>query len=254
MKHLTILLAAVTAPLTWCAASEPWLSPDHFNEGTVPYHASFKSCSAAKNAVDDETNVKSLDGDWRFYWTQSPLDAPQGFEAFDFDDSRWNTISVPSNWELQGYGKPIYTNIKYVFPANPPIVPSDDNPTGCYRRDFTIPADWDGQNIFLHFAGATASMTVWVNGLYAGYVQNAKGPAEFNITDKIRQGRNVVACKVLRWSDGSYLEDQDFWRLSGIDRPVSIYAAPKVRIRDFFAKASLDKSYSKGVFDIDVDI
>lgn len=257
MKHLITLLAAAIAPLQWCGALEPWLSPAHFNEGTTPYHASFKSYPSVEKAVSGDNagaTMISLDGDWRFHWTQSPADAPEGFEKTGFDDSGWDTITVPSNWELQGYGKPIYTNIKYVFPTNPPVVPSDDNPTGCYRRDFTIPAEWDGKSIFLHFAGATASMTVWVNGEYAGYVQNAKGPAEFNITEKVRPGKNTVACKVMRWSDGSYLEDQDFWRLSGIDRPVSIYAAPRMRVRDYFVKASLDRSFTKGILDIEADI
>ena len=257
MKQSLIALAmAATAGMT-AAATEPWLSPARFNEGTVPYHATFRTHGSLGDALATdapESNRISLDGEWRFNWTQSPADAPQGFERPGYDDSAWATIPVPSNWELQGYGKPIYTNIKYVFPANPPIVPSDDNPTGCYRRTFELPASWDGKNIFLQFDGATASMTVWVNGEYAGYVQNAKGPAEFNITDKVHPGRNVVACKVMRWSDGSYLEDQDFWRLSGIDRPVSIYATPAVRVRDFFAKASLDKSYTRGVLDLDVDI
>lgn len=257
MKHTIVLATAICGSIAWCNAEEPWLSPVHFNEGTTPYHASFHSYHSVEQALTADNTASaaiSLDGAWRFHWSQSPVGAPEGFETPDYDDSSWSTIEVPSNWELQGYGKPIYTNIKYVFPANPPIVPTDDNPTGCYRRDFTIPAEWDGKEVFLHFAGATASMTVWVNGQYAGYVQNAKGPAEFNITDKIVDGRNVVACKVMRWSDGSYLEDQDFWRLSGIDRSVSIYAAPKVRVRDFFAKASLDKTFTKGILDLEVDI
>lgn len=256
MKYFATMLTLAAASSMLCAATEPWLSPEHYNEGTEPYHASFKSYPSVKKALnnDHQSSVISLDGEWRFYWTQSPDSSPLRFEAVDFDDSEWPTITVPSNWELKGYGKPIYTNITYVFPANPPIVPSDDNPTGCYRRDLTVPAEWNGKNIYLRFEGATASMSVWVNGIYAGYVQNAKGPAEFDITEKINPGRNTVACRVMRWSDGSYLEDQDFWRLSGIDRPVSIYAAPKVRVRDFFAKASLDKTFTKGTLDIDVDI
>lgn len=256
MKYFATLLTLAAASTVWCNATEPWLSPEHYNEGTTPYHASFKSYKSADDALNgnQQNSVISLDGEWRFYWTQSPDSSPMYFESVDFDDSGWPTITVPSNWELKGYGKPIYTNINYVFPANPPIVPSDDNPTGCYRRVFTVPAEWSDKDVFLHFEGATASMTVWVNGIYAGYVQNAKGPAEFDITDKIKPGDNIVACKVMRWSDGSYLEDQDFWRLSGIDRPVSIYAAPKVRVRDFFAKASLDKTFTKGTLDIDVDV
>ena len=146
MKHLITLLAAAIAPLQWCGALEPWLSPAHFNEGTTPYHASFKSYTSVEKAVSSDNagaTMISLDGDWRFHWTQSPADAPEGFEATDFDDSGWDTITVPSNWELQGYGKPIYTNIKYVFPTNPPVVPSDDNPTAAispYRPNGTARA------------------------------------------------------------------------------------------------------------------
>lgn len=256
MKKTIAFIAAAMTPIVWSMAAEPWMSPGDFNEGTVPYHASFNSYPTVSEALrgGESPWSKSLDGEWRFHWTQSPAGAPVGFEAAGYDDSGWDFITVPSNWELHGYGKPIYTNIKYVFPANPPVVPSDDNPTGCYRRSFTVPSEWDGKSVFLRFEGATASMTVWVNGEYAGYVQNAKGPAEFNITDKVTAGDNVVACRVMRWSDGSYLEDQDFWRLSGIDRPVSVYAAPKVRVRDFFAKASLDKSLKNGVLDFDVDV
>jgi len=256
MKKTTAIIAAVVSPLLWCAAAEPWMSPAHFNEGTVPYHASFKSYPTPDDALrgGDSPSTMSLDGEWRFHWSQSPDGAPAGFEAVDFDDSGWDTIAVPSNWELEGYGKPIYTNIKYVFPANPPVVPTDDNPTGCYRRSFSVPAEWGDRSVFLKFEGATASMSVWVNGIYAGYVQNAKGPAEFDITDKLTAGENTVACRVMRWSDGSYLEDQDFWRLSGIDRPVSIYASPKVRIRDFFAKASLDRSLKNGGLEIAIDV
>lgn len=256
MKHLISLIATAILPFMLNATTEPWLNPEHFKDGTIPYHATFKSSTTVAEALDDNyrPDIIDLNGSWRFHWTQSPVDAPKGFEAVDFDDSDWSTITVPSNWELKGYGKPIYTNIKYVFPANPPIVPTDDNPTGCYRRNFTIPADWSDKNVILNFEGGTASMTVWVNGIYTGYIENAKGPAEFNITDKIKPGDNIVACRVMRWSDGSYLEDQDYWRLSGIDRPVSIYATPKVRIRDFFAKPSLNKNFTKGIIDLDVDI
>lgn len=255
MKHLISLIAAAIVPFM-TNATEPWINPELYKDGTIPYHATFKSSTTVAEALDDNYKPESinLNGTWRFHWTQSPIDAPKGFEAVDFDDSNWSSITVPSNWELNGYGKPIYTNIKYVFPANPPIVPTDDNPTGCYRRNFTIPADWDDKNVILNFEGGTASMTVWVNGIYTGYIENAKGPAEFNITDKIKPGNNVVACRVMRWSDGSYLEDQDFWRLSGIDRPVNIYATPKVRVRDFFAKPSLNKNFTKGILGLDVDI
>lgn len=256
MNRTISLLAAAASCAMIASAAVPWMDPEQYNEGTLPYHATFSSYPTVADALADSTpgSRLSLGGDWRFHWTQSPAGAPAGFEAVDYDDSGWDTIKVPSNWELMGYGKPIYTNIKYVFPANPPVVPDDDNPTGCYRRTFTVPAAWDGSDVILRFEGGTASMAVWVNGEYAGYIQNAKGPAEFDITDKLHDGENVVACRVMRWSDGSYLEDQDFWRLSGIDRPVSIYAVPKLRVRDLFARASLDKSLKNGVLDLDVDV
>lgn len=255
MKKILSLLAAATVA-AGVSADVPWMNPEKYNEGTLPHHAVLKSYADVDAALKNvaSTNVKSLDGDWKFNWVQSPADAPAGFEKPDYDDSAWAAIAVPSNWELQDYGKPIYTNIKYVFPANPPVVPEDDNPTGSYRRKFTVPKEWKGKDVILRFEGGTAGMTVWVNGQYAGYVQNAKGPAEFDITDKLVDGDNVIACRVMRWTDGSYLEDQDFWRLSGIDRPVSIYAAPKVRVADFFVKASLDDKYKNGVLDLDVDI
>lgn len=256
MTRLITIVAATAVSTLISSADVPWMNPGHYKEGTVPYHATFKSYATEADALGKVGSdaVTSLDGEWRFQWTPTPAVAPQGFEAPDFDDSGWDTIAVPSNWELQGYGKPIYTNIKYVFPTNPPFVPEDDNPTGCYRRTFTAPADRDNCNVYLRFEGGTASMTVWVNGKYAGYIQNAKGPAEFDITDKLHDGENILACKVMRWSDGSYLEDQDFWRLSGIDRPVSIYTAPKLRVSDFIAKAALDSSLKNGVLNLDVDI
>lgn len=256
MKHLILSIALTLVAFIGNAATEPWLNPEFYKDGTLPYHASFKSSNTVAEALDDSYQPESitLNGGWRFFWTKSPNNSPKGFEAVDFDDSSWDIITVPSNWELEGYGKPIYTNINYVFPANPPIVPTDDNPTGCYRRSFTIPSDWNDKNIILNFEGGTASMTVWVNGIYTGYIENSKGPAEFNITDKVKAGENIIACRVMRWSDGSYLEDQDFWRLSGIDRPVSIYTTPKIRVRDFFAKPSLNKDFTKGILELDVDI
>lgn len=255
-KFITFLAAAATFTATSASADVPWMNPAHFNEGTVPYHATFKSYPSPEKALEggECDNVKSLDGEWRFHWSQSPDGAPEGFQSVDFDDSNWATIAVPSNWELNGYGKPIYTNVKYVFPANPPEVPVDDNPTGCYRRAFTVPSDWNGDEVFLHFDGATASMTVWLNGKYLGYVQNSKGPAEFNITDDLHHGENILACRVMRWSDGSYMEDQDFWRLSGIDRPVYIYSTPKIRVRDFFAKPTLTSNFKKGILNMDIDV
>ena len=157
---------------------------------------------------------------------------------------------------MKGYGTPIYTNTKYVFPANPPYVPHDDNPVGSYKRKFSLDkATVDGSRTFLHFDGSTAGMYVWVNGRKVGYVQSQKNPSEFDITEFVKPGENELACEVYRWTDGSYLEDQDFWRLSGIDRNVYLYNTDKRgRIADFFIKADLDPKYRNGLFSVEVKL
>mgnify|MGYP001221364548 FL=1 len=197
---------------------------------------------------------KSLNGMWKFNFSKRPADRPADFYKPGYDTSKWAEIPVPSNWEMQGYGTPIYTNTNYPYPANPPYIPHDDNPVGSYVTNFTLPADWQGREVFLHFDGSTAGMYVWVNGEKAGYVQSTKNPATFNITRFLHPGENKLACEVYRWTDGSYWEDQDFWRLSGIDRDVYLYSTAPQRIADFFAKAGLDKSYRNGTFDVNVKI
>jgi beta-galactosidase len=196
----------------------------------------------------------SLNGMWKFHWVQKPADRPTGFFNESYDVTGWKEIKVPSNWELEGYGIPIYTNITYPHPKNPPFVGHEDNPVGSYRRVFMLPANWSGRKVFLNFSSGTSAMYVWVNGQKVGYSQVTKNPAEFDITPYVRQGKNTLAVEVYRWSDGSYLEDQDFWRLSGIDRDVLLYSTDQVRIFDYFAKAGLDKTYSNGVFSIDIDL
>ncbi len=188
----------------------------------------------------------SLDGMWRYHHSARPADRPADFWRPGFDDSGWDSIPVPSSRELLGYGIPIYTNVRYPYPKDPPHIPADDNPVGSYRRTFTIPSSWDGREVFLHFGGSTSGMFVWVNGHEAGYVQSVKNPAEFDITPLLRPGVNELACEVYRWTDGSYLEDQDFWRLSGIERSVCLYSTAPQRIADVAATAGLDSSYRRG--------
>ena len=175
----------------------------------------------------------SLNGKWAFRFSPTPDKRPVGFHDPGFSTAGWDSIPVPSNWETEGYGTPIYTNVTYPFPKNPPFIDHSDNPVRCYRRSFELPSGWDGRQVFLHFGGSTAGMYVWINGHKAGYVQSTKNPAEFNITEYITPGRNELACEVYRWTDGSYLEDQDFWRLSGIDRDVCLYSTDSRRIFDF---------------------
>ena len=195
-----------------------------------------------------------LNGDWRFHWVRSPGQRPMEFYREDFDDSHWDFIPVPSNWEVQGYGVPIYLNHPYEFEKNPPLIHHDYNPVGSYRTSFHVPADWDDREVFLHFGAVKSAMYLWVNGQRVGYSQGSKLPAEFDVTEFIRPGENLLAVEVYRWSDGSYLECQDFWRISGIERDVYLWAAPKVHIRDFFVRAGLDEDYESGMLDLAVDV
>lgn len=252
----TLVIAA--AAFVASAGSPDWENPEVFARGRLPHRATaYPYPTAAEALTADHANttwVMSLDGTWRFHLSGNPAEAPADFFAPGYDDSAWDTIPVPSNWEMLGYHYPIYSNSQYVIPANPPHVPHDDNPVGCYRRTFEVPQAWYGRDVILHFDGSTAGMYVWVNGHEAGYVQNTKNAAEFDITPYLHEGVNELACKVFRWTDGSYLEDQDFWRLSGIDRSVYLYSTDRRgRILDFFAKAGLDKTYRKGTLDLTVD-
>ena len=186
---------------------------------------------------------KLLSGEWRFAYAERPDAAPEGFEKAGYDAADWDTISVPSNWQMLGYGKPNYSNVRYPYPVDPPFVP-DDNPTGCYRRIFSVPEGWKGRRVFLHFDGVNSAFYVWVNGKEVGYSQGAHVPAEFDVTSLLKRGVNTIAVKVLQWSDGAYLEDQDFWRLNGIFRDVHLFAAPPVHIRDVRVRTPLDDAYA----------
>ncbi|MXW16543.1 MAG: DUF4981 domain-containing protein, partial [Gemmatimonadetes bacterium] len=188
----------------------------------------------------------TLNGDWKFHWVPRPDQRPRDFFEPAFDVSGWATIPVPSNWEFEGYGHPVYRDEFYSFPANPPFIPHDDNPVGSYRHDFEIPPGWDGREIFINFDGVYSAFFVWVNGEYIGYSEGSRTPAEFRITEAVRSGPNVLAVQVYRWSDGSYLESQDFWRVSGIDRDVYLVSRPATYLRDFFARAELDDDYEDG--------
>ncbi|WP_210163384.1 glycoside hydrolase family 2 TIM barrel-domain containing protein [Niveispirillum irakense] len=196
----------------------------------------------------------SLDGQWHFHFTPSATALPTGFEQPDYDVASWPLIKVPSMWQAEGYDQARYNNIIYPHPANRPLIPHDKNPVGSYRRDFDLPADWAGQDVILHIGAAGAAYYVWVNGKQVGYAEDSKLPSEFDITPHLKPGRNMVAIQVFRWSDGSYLEDQDFWRVSGIERSVRLVAVPKLRLRDMFVRAGLDKEYRDGRLSVDLAV
>ncbi|KAI7729494.1 hypothetical protein M8C21_024494 [Ambrosia artemisiifolia] len=213
------------------------------------------SIECAKNWVKDLPFVKSLSGHWKFFLAQSPTAAPSNFHDTAFPDSTWETIPVPSNWQMHGFDRPIYTNIIYPFPLDPPHVP-DDNPTGCYRTYFQLPKDWEGRRILLHFEAVDSAFHVWINGSLVGYSQDSRLPAEFEITDFCHEcgsdKKNVIAVQVYRWSDGSYLEDQDHWWLSGIHRDVLLLSKPKVFIADYFFTSKIAEDYSYADLEVEV--
>ncbi len=191
----------------------------------------------------------SLNGDWDFAFALKPGDEPKDF--YKSKVTGWKKIPVPSNWEMQGYDKPIYKSAVYPFrPVNPPYVPKDYNGVGCYQKPFTIPAGWKDKNITLHFGGVSSAYKLWINGKFAGYAEDSFLPSEFNITPYLQEGENIISVWVIRWSDGSFLEDQDQWRMSGIHREVYLMAEPKMRIADFFYQTKLDKDYKDAVLSI----
>ena len=196
---------------------------------------------------------RSLNGDWKFHRSPRPADRPVDFFDPTFDVSGWDDIPVPSNWQLEGYGFPIYTNIPYAWgDPDPPHVPHDDNPVGSYRREFTVPDDWDGRQVFVHFAGVDSAFYLWVNGQEVGYSQGSRTPAEFDITAYLQPGSNSLAAEVYRYSDGSYLECQDMWRMSGIFRDVFLFSVDEIQIRDFQAIGGLDDAYEHGLLDVEL--
>ncbi len=233
------------------AAGVEWENPAVFAINKEAPHATLMpfpdADSAASQPRDASPWFQSLNGEWHFNWVRKPADRPRDFFQPEFDVSAWETIPVPANWQMHGYGIPIYTNFRYPFPKDPPNIPHDYNPVGSYRRTFDLPAAWDGRQIFVHFEGVKSAMHVWVNGEYVGYSQGSMTPAEFNITPFLQPGENMIACEVYRWSDGSYLEDQDMWRLSGIYRNVFLYARSPLHIRDFFIETEITDLESRDV-------
>ena len=228
----------------------------------------------------DSPWCKVLNGNWKFFWSKNPLQRPVDFYKENYDISSWKEIPVPSDWQMHGYDYPIYTNIQYPFHADPPLnvkdtnapqmenlqadanpskpdppyIPKQFNPVGSYKHSFSVPAEWKNKRIVLHFGGVNSAAYYWLNGVRLGYSEDSKTPIEFDITDKLRPGNNTLAVEVYRWSDGSYLEDQDFFRLSGIERDVFLYATPKVHIFDYFLTTDLINNYTDAELSVAVDL
>lgn len=204
---------------------------------------------ALKDNRDKSGRYLNLNGEWDFSFALKPGDEPKEF--YKQKVNGWKKINVPSSWEMQGYDKPIYKSAVYPFrPVNPPFVPKDYNGVGCYQRSITVPAEWKNMNITLHFGGVSSAYKVWLNGKFVGYAEDSFLSSEFNITPYLQEGENILSVWVIRWSDGSFLEDQDQWRLSGIHREVYLQAEPKLRIADFFYQTKLDNNYKDAILSI----
>ncbi len=263
MKRTILLnaaLATLAASATLLQALPEWQDPEVFSVNEEPARAHFYSASSRAEALqrspEDQSNYKLLNGTWKFHWVDTASKRLENVFAENFDDSSWADFEVPANWEFNGYGIPYYHSHAHEFGKKPnaPKLPDEGNSVGTYRTQFEIPADWDGKAIFLNFGAVKSAFYLYVNGQKVGYSEDSKLPAEFDITSFARQGKNTLALQVFRYSDGSYFECQDMWRVSGIERDVWLFATPKVRIRDVNARAGLDSNYKNGELSLALEI
>jgi beta-galactosidase len=250
------------------AAAPDWENEQVFAVGKEPGRVAAFPCPDRETALarDNASNtwIQSLNGPWKFHWSPNPASRPKNFFQADFDVAAWDDLPVPSNWQVHGYGVPLYVNVRYPFKQDPPRVmgepPADftnfeqRNPVGSYRRTFRVPEDWDGRRVFLQFEGVDSAFYLWINGQKVGYSQGSRTPAAFNITSWLNDGENVAAVEVYRYSDGSYLEDQDFWRLSGIFRDVFLWTAAPLHLRDFTIRTQLDDACRDAALQVEIDL
>lgn len=246
---ITASLICLSLPAQLALAAERWQDHTIFEVNKEAPHASFFPYSSVSKATKDEyrnsSNFLDLNGIWQFHYAKNPKSAPSDFASASFDESGWSTIDVPGNWETQGYGHAIYLDERYPFTTTWPNAPTDHNPTGSYRREITLPENWHAKQVFFHVGAARSSFTLFVNGKEVGYSQGAKTPAEFDISDYLKAGNNLIAMKIIRWSDASYLESQDMLRMSGIERDVYLYATEPQRIVDIDASYTLNGDLSR---------
>ncbi|MGY5355865.1 glycoside hydrolase family 2 TIM barrel-domain containing protein [Wenyingzhuangia sp. IMCC45467] len=235
-----------------------WENPKVFKINRENAHATFYSYSSLENAKNNnphnEKNIHFLNGKWKFQYAKKISERNLEFFKSNFDDSKWDEIMVPGNWEMCGYGTPNYTNMNYPFDKNPPFVKENQSSVGSYITYFMLPKNWKDKEVYLQFGAVKSGFYLWVNGKKVGYSQDSKLPSEFDITPYLNKEKNKIAVQVFQFTDGSYLEDQDFWRLSGIQRDVILHAKEKTHINDFYADASLDNNYKNGVLNLKIDV
>ena len=262
-KHiLTSLLTMMTLSMG-AQSFQEWKDPKVNAVNRAPMHTNYfayESDNAAQKGIkENSANFMTLNGTWKFNWVKDADSRPTDFWKIGFNDKGWNNIPVPGVWELHGYGDPIYVNIGYAwrnqFENNPPYVPNEENHVGSYRREITVPASWKGKDIIAHFGSVTSNMYLWVNGKYVGYSEDSKLEAEFNLTPYLKPGqKNLIAFQVFRWCDGTYLEDQDFFRYSGVGRDCYLYARDKKRIEDIRVTPDLDANYQNGSLNVNLNL
>jgi beta-galactosidase/evolved beta-galactosidase subunit alpha len=232
-----------------------WENHQLLHRDRLPARAWFlhhPDAASARRALNRESSWSlGLDGLWKFHYDRAPVAAPPDFFKTGFDDSGWTAIPVPGCWQMMGYGHPHYTNVQYPFPVDPPRVPSE-NPTGSYRTGFFLPSEWMQRRAVLRFDGVDSFFRVWMNGKPAGMSKGSRLPAEFDVTGLVHPGANTLAVQVLQWSDGSYIEDQDMWWLSGIFRSVRLISVPWTSIGDLFAVTSFDPARREAELSVDV--
>lgn len=269
-KHTTLSLALSAACLAGSLSSQDWQNPEIFRinkeEPRVTQMASNSREEALSTHRKDLPGYVSLNGNWKFKWVGNPDARPVGFQNSEYDASGWSDIKVPSNWQIEGYGTPLYSNSIYPFEKNPPRVmdtPPEGytnypeelrNPVGSYRTRFDVPTHFEGKQVFVSFGGVDSAFYIWLNGKMVGYSQDSRTPAEFNLTPYLQSSDNVLAVEVYQNSDASYLEDQDKWRLSGIFRDVYLYSESPVDIRDYATIATLDENYKNGILDVETSV
>ena len=244
------------------AQKNEWQDPNINEINRAPMHTYYfayeDEASAQKGCKESSSNYMTLNGTWKFFWVKDADMRPTDFYQVGYNDKGWDNMQVPGLWEMNGYGDPQYVNVGYPwreqYKNNPPIVPTEGNHVGSYRKEITIPAGWKGKEIFAHFGSVTSNMYLWVNGKFVGYSEDSKLEAEFNLTKYLKPGKNLIAFQVFRWCDGSYLEDQDFMRLAGVGRNCYLYAREKRRIEDIRITPDLDAAYQNGTLTIDVKL
>jgi beta-galactosidase len=258
VRKFLLLSMVVLWPGYGLEGANIWEDPGVLQENREPMRAYAHQYPDVKSALTfsrGKAIQQSLNGEWKFHWAKTPEESPATFYESGFDRSGWDQIEVPSNWQRKGHGNPIYINkgtASFNLDVFPRIESPYGNPTGAYYRTFTLNPDWEGKQVFVHFDGVESAFKLWVNGKYVGYSQDSRLPAEFNLTKFLKPGENSMALRVYRWSDGSWLEDQDKFRMSGLYRDVWLFATPEVAIRDFFARAELDEDYRDADFNLDV--